>query len=752
MARKKKTTSQKKASAAKPKRSPTRLQIRRAILSLLRNNAHRAYRPKELAKLLALRDYEAYQRFWEVLSELEHQHLIARVKGGRYTYERRPYRVEGILRVHPQGYGFVEIQGQEEEDIYISEAHMGTALDGDRVLVGLAAPARGDRRREGEVLKVLERRRTRTVGTFHPRGAFALVVPDDPRLTRDIYVPREAFNGAHAGDKVVVSIDRFDDPKGSPEGRVLEVLGPASDPRVQVLALALSKDVRTGFPEAVLQEAARIPETIPEREYRRRLDLRDREVFTIDPSDAKDFDDALHLRRLPNGHIEVGVHIADVSYYVRPGSALDEEAYQRGTSVYLVDRVIPMLPEKLSNQVCSLRPGEDKLTYSVLIELTPAARVVRYQIRETIIHSRQRFTYEEAQSIIDGADHPLAEPVRLAHELAQRLRAARMQAGAIDFDLPEVKVELDEAGNPVRIYRKARLAAHQLIEEFMLLANRLVAETIGKRPAAPPFVYRIHDRPDAEKIRQLAHYVRVFGYRLEIEDGSVSSKALNELLQHVKGTPEEPVIEEAALRAMAKARYSTQNIGHYGLAFDFYTHFTSPIRRYPDLMVHRLLKAYLKKGTSASAVDADALEMRCQHCSERERAAEEAERDSIRLKQVQYMQQHVGDCFRGVVSSVTNFGVFVELEDVWVEGLVHVRDMGDDYYEYDERRYTLRGLYTGKRYRPGDVVEVMVVRADPATRQIDLRFVEPISDHESQAATPRRRRRRKRAQAPGAGR
>ncbi len=749
MARKKKASGQQQPTVSKTRRSPTRLQIRRSILSLLRNNAHKAFRPKELAKLLDLRDYKAYQRFWEVLSELEHQHLVARVKGGRYTYERRPYRVEGILRVHPQGYGFVEVEGQEEEDIYISEAHMGTALDGDRVLVGLAAPARGKRRREGEVLKVLERRRTRTVGTFYPRGAFALVVPDNPRLTRDIYVPHKAFNGARAGDKVIVSIDRFEDPKASPEGRVLEVLGPASDPRVQVLALALSKDVRTGFPEAALKEAERIPDTIPEREYRRRLDLRDREVFTIDPADAKDFDDALHLRQLPNGHIEVGVHIADVSYYVRPGSAIDEEAYQRGTSVYLVDRVIPMLPEKLSNQVCSLRPGEDKLTYSVLMELTPAAQVVHYQIRETIIHSRQRFTYEEAQAIIDGADHPLAEPVRQAHQLAQQLRRTRMKAGAIDFDLPEVKVELDEAGNPVRLYRKERLAAHQLIEEFMLLANRLVAETIGRRPEAPPFVYRIHDRPDAEKIRQLAQYVRVFGYRLEIEEGSVASGALNALLQQVKGTPEAPVIEEAALRAMAKARYSTQNIGHYGLAFDFYTHFTSPIRRYPDLMVHRLLKQYLKQTKQASTVDVDELEARCQHCSERERAAEEAERDSVRFKQVQYMQQHVGERFRGVVSSVTNFGVFVELEGVWVEGLVHVRDMGDDYYEYDERRYTLRGLYSGKSYRPGDVVEVIVVRADPTTRQIDLRFVEPSTEA---AATPRRRRRRKRAQAPGAAR
>lgn len=740
----KKHTAQQKEKASQTKRLPTRPQIRRAILSLLRNHAHQAYRPKELAKLLDLRDYEAYQRFWEVLSELEHQHLVARVKGGRYTYERRPYRVEGILRVHPQGYGFVEIEGQEDEDIYISEAHMNTALDGDRVLVGLAAPARGNRRREGEVLKVLERRRTQAVGTFHPRGPFAFVTPDDPHLTRDIYVPREAFNGARAGDKVVVSIERFEDPKASPEGRVLEVLGPSSDLRVQVLALALSKDVRIGFSEAACREAERIPNTIPDQAYRHRLNLRDRDVFTIDPSDAKDFDDALHLQPLPNGHIEVGVHIADVSYYVQPNTALDEEAYQRGTSVYLVDRVIPMLPEKLSNQVCSLRPGEDKLTFSVLMELTPSAQVVRYQIQETVIRSRQRFTYEEAQALIDGTDHPLAPAIRLAHELAQKLRKARMEAGAIDFDLPEVKVELDEAGNPVRIYRKERLAAHQLIEEFMLLANRLVAETIGKRSEAPPFVYRIHDRPNTEKILQLAQYVRIFGYHLDVsEEGAVSSKALNDLLKHVQGTPEEPVIEEAALRAMAKARYSTQNIGHYGLGFDFYTHFTSPIRRYPDLMVHRLLKQYLNQGDRVSTVDVDALEARCQHCSERERAAEEAERDSVRLKQVQYMQQHVGEQFRGVISSVTNFGVFVELDEVLVEGLVHVRDMGDDYYEYDERRYTLRGLYTGKRYRPGDVVEVIVTGANPATRQIDLRFAD------NNASRPRHR---KRVRAPGAGR
>lgn len=704
------------------KKNPSRQTIRRDVLRLLKNHGRRAFRPKEIAKRLNYTDNRVYALFRDVLTEMDEQQLIGRIKGGRYTYRPRPTRIEGVLHVNPQGFGFVEVEG-EAEDYFVRGHNMGTALDGDRVLVGLAAPARGDQRREAEVLQVLERRRTQAVGTFRKKGHFAFVLPDDQRLKHDVYVPHEAFNGATDGVKVVVSIDAFDDPHASPEGRVLQVLGDGDDPRVRVLSLALSLDVRAGFSAEVIEEAEAIPEAIPHAEIDRRLDLRDKRVFTIDPEDANDFDDALHIEHLPNGNYEVGVHIADVSYYVRPDTALDREGYDRGTSVYLVDRVIPMLPEKLSNTVCSLRPHEDKLTFSCLMEVTPRGSVQRYEIRETVIHSKQRFTYEEAQHLIEGGypDHPLAADVLAATRVARSLTQKRMRQGSVDFDLPEIRVLLDDDGQPVDIIRKERLAANRLIEEWMLLANRTVAAHISKQRAPRPFVYRVHGPPDIGKIQQLADYVRAFGYQLQLEDGNVSSKNLNALLTHVKGSPEAFVIENAALRAMTKAAYAIDDIGHYGLGFRTYTHFTSPIRRYPDLMAHRLLKRYAAGG---SAADEETLKAQCLHCSQREKVAEGAERESVKLKQVEYISRHVGGEFEGVISGVTKFGVFVEMNKVLVEGMVHVRDMDDDYYVYDEERYSLVGEYTGKRYRPGDRVAVRVAAANPATRQVDLLFVD----------------------------
>lgn len=698
----------------------SRKQIKRDILRLLKNNGQKAYRAKEIAKELGYKDNKTYRRFQDVLSEMDEQNMIGKAARNQYTFKPRPTKLEGILRVNPQGFGFVEVPGFKE-DLYVRETNMKTALDGDKVLVGLAAPSRGDRRREGEVLKVLERRRTQVVGTFQVKGHFAFVVPDDRRVTQDVYVPSEAFNGAQDGNKVLVSIDRFDDRQASPEGRILSVIGDASDPNVRVLSLAMSMDVRSGFPDDVIQEAEQIPEALPAEEIDRRVDLREKPIFTIDPEDAKDFDDAIHILELPNGNLEVGVHIADVSHYVRPNTALDREAYLRATSVYLVDRVIPMLPEKLSNKVCSLRPNEDKLTFSVVMEVSPNGSVKQYEIGESLIHSHHRFTYEEAQQFVQGGypDHPFAQHVVAANRLARTLTKKRMNAGSVDFDLPEIRVRLDEKGNPVEIHRKERLEANRLVEEFMLLANRIVAAHIGKQRNPKPFVYRIHDRPDAERINQLAEYVRAFGYRLELSEGNVSSTKLNALLDHVKGTPEAPVIEQAALRAMAKARYAPENIGHYGLAFTHYTHFTSPIRRYPDLMVHRLLKHYARKGAPA---DLEKLEAECDHCSERERAAVEAERESVKLKQVEYIRQHLGERFPGVVSGVTKFGVFIELTDLLVEGMVHVRDMDDDYYEYDERTYSLVGRDTGNTYRLGDPVEVVVAGANLDTREIDFLF------------------------------
>ncbi|MCH8960281.1 MAG: ribonuclease R [Bacteroidetes bacterium] len=703
-------------------KTPTRQTIRRDVLRLLKNHGRRAFRPKEIAKRLNYADNRVYRLFRDVLAEMDEQHLIGRIKGGRYIYKPRPTRIEGVLHVNPQGFGFVEVEGQAE-DFFVRGYNMGTALDGDRVLVGLAAPARGDQRREAEVLNVVERGRSQAVGTFRKQGHFAFVKPDDQRLKHDIYVPRDAFHGATDGAKVVVSIDRFDDPHAAPEGRILDVLGDGDDPRVRVLSLALSLDVRAGFSEEVAEEAEAIPEAIPQSEIDRRLDLREKRVFTIDPEDAKDFDDALHIEVLPNGNYEVGVHIADVSYYVRPDTALDQEGYDRGTSVYLVDRVIPMLPEKLSNTVCSLRPHEDKLTFSCLMEVTPRGSVKRYEIRETVIHSKQRFSYEEAQQIIEGRhpDHPLADDVIAATRIARSLTKKRLRQGSVDFDLPEIRVVLDDDGQPIDIVKKERLDANRLIEEWMLLANRTVSAHISKQRAPRPFVYRVHDQPDAGKILQLAEYVRAFGYQLQLTGGNIASKDLNNLLAHVKGSPEAFVIEDAALRAMAKAVYATDDIGHYGLGFRTYTHFTSPIRRYPDLLVHRLLKRYAAGGSDA---DEETLKAQCLYCSQREKVAEKAERESIKLKQVEYISRHVGDEFEGVISGVTKFGVFVEMNEVLVEGMVHVRDLDDDYYVYDERTFSLVGDYTGKTYRPGDRVTVLIAAADAVTRQVDLIFVD----------------------------
>ncbi|HLT47547.1 MAG TPA: ribonuclease R [Rubricoccaceae bacterium] len=712
--------------------------LKRQILSLLRNHGDRAFRHKEIAKALGVKDNQRYKLFRDVLEELSEAGLVAKVKGGRYQHRKaRPRNVvEGTITVNPGGFGFVTVEGLDE-DVFVPQHRLKTALDGDRVRVELAAPVRGGRdedRREGEVIEVIERGRAQTVGTFDRMGHFAFVKPDDPRLTRDVYVPREAFNGAREGDKVVVSIDVFDDPKASPEGRVLEVLGPASDPRVAVLAVAIAHGAPSDFPEDVERGAAEIPAEIPEAEVARRLDLREKRTFTIDPVDAKDFDDAIHITRLPGGDFELGVHIADVSHYVREGTPLDEEAYARGTSTYLVDRVIPMLPEKLSNGVCSLRPNEDKLTFSCLMTVTPRGAVKDYRIAETVIRSRQRLTYEEAQAIIDGGtrDHPLKDDVLLAAKLARTLTKKRMQAGSIDFDIPEVRVVLDDEGRPVEVVRKQRQEANRLIEEFMLLANRTVAEEVGRR-LKRPFVYRVHDVPNAEKIKNLAEYVRAFGYQLTITEGSVDRRELNALLHHVKGTAEEPVIETAAVQAMAKAVYSPNNIGHFGLGFTHYSHFTSPIRRYPDLIAHRLLKHYAAGGADA---DAEALAVQCKHLSERERAAADAERESVKLKQVEYVAQHLGDEFDGVVVGVTNFGVFVEMTALLTEGLVHVRDMDDDYWEYDARTYALVGAHTRRVIRLGDTVRVRVAAANVETRKVDLLFV----DAERPGTGGRRRR------------
>lgn len=702
--------------------------FRQQILALLASHPERAFRPHEIAKRFGITNHGRYQALLGAVEDLKDEGAVARLRGGRLQHAAPPTaEAEGVLTAHPHGFAFVVLTAPPElagQEVFVRAGRTGTALDGDTVRVVLAAAERdapADDKRHAEVTSVVARGRAEAIGTFTVLGRMGWVAPDDRRLSRDVLVAPDDWNGATPGDKVVVSIDRFDDPRAAPEGRVLSILGRADAPGVDVLAIALSHGAKASFPPEVERDAERVPTEIPADEIARRLDLRDAPVFTIDPEDAKDFDDAIHTRDLGDGRTEVGVHIADVSHYVPVGSALDAEAYARATSTYLVDRTIPMLPEALSNGVCSLRPHEDKLTYSVILVLGAEGAVEHYRIAETVIHSHHRFSYEGAQAVLDGADHPFADEVRRAGRLAETLTARRLAEGAIDFDVPEIKVRLGADGQPVDIVTKERRPANRLIEEFMLLANRAVAEEASKRQRA--LVYRIHEPPDAERIAALAEYVRPFGYTLPHTEGRVAREALNGLLHQVKGSPEAPVIEQAAIRSMARAVYSPHNVGHYGLGFAHYAHFTSPIRRYPDLIVHRLLKSYLGQATTYPTLPGtEALELQAKHCSAREQEATEAERESVRLKQVEYAAQHIGEAFDGVVTGVTRFGVFVQMTALLAEGLAHVREMGDDFWEYDPKRYALVGRHSGRRIRAGDACRVRIVSADAGQRQVDLVF------------------------------
>jgi len=573
---------------------------------------------------------------------------------------------------------------------------------------------------EGEVIEIIKSANVNIVGVIDISKTFAFIIANTRQMPYDVFIPLGKINGAQNGDKVVAKITEWPAQYRNPFGEVIEVLGKPGENETEMHAILAEFDLPYKFDESVEHEAEKIPIEITDADYKERRDFRDVTTFTIDPADAKDFDDALSLQKLKNGNWEIGVHIADVTHYVKKDSILDQEAYNRGTSVYLVDRVVPMLPEKLSNNVCSLRPNEEKLCYSIVFEMDENGDIWDQWIGRTVIKSDKRFSYEEAQALIEGGEGDLKEEILILNNLAQKIRKRRFKDGAISFERVEVKFNIDETGKPLGVFFKVNKESNQLIEEFMLLANKHVAAFIGdvkKGEHAKTFVYRIHDKPNPDKLQIFSKFIQRFGYSINTTGHKNITTSINNLLDEVQGKKEQNVIETLAVRAMAKAVYSTKNIGHYGLSFDFYSHFTSPIRRYPDMMVHKLLTDYMNGGKSK---DKEKYEQMCVYASEMERKAAEAERASIKYKQVEYMKDHVGEDFDGIISGVTEWGFYVELNESKCEGLVHIRELDDDYYFFDEDNYSIIGRKNKKTFQLGDPVKIKIVRADLEKKQLDF--------------------------------
>lgn len=709
--------------------------LKKEILQFLAKHPNEQFKSRVIAHRLTVKSLDDYRMLTQALNELAQANSIERGKGKRYGHGTPPasQRLTGILSSIRMGTGLVQILPPTNGKVSIPSRFIGTALEGDTVSVVLFAHPQSQEKKpaaqetpEGEIVEIITRSNKPVVGVFEKGKSFFFVVPDSSKIGRDIYIPKGKTGGARPGDKVVARIDFWESRHLNPEGEVLEVLGTSGNVRAEMTAVAREFQLPLTFPKQVIEEAEDIHESIPPEEIKKRLDLRSLLCFTIDPEDAKDFDDAVSLEPLPDGNFRLGVHIADVSHYVQEGSALDVEALKRGTSVYLSDAVIPMLPEKLSNDLCSLRPKIDRLTYTAFMVLTPRGVVKDYEIRKSVIHSKRRFSYEEVQKIIESGKGDFSETILAMHAMSQTLLKKRLKEGSVDFESVETKFRFDTEGNPTSIIKKERLGAHRLVEDFMLLANQVVARHLGivkKEDTIRPFIYRIHDSPPPEKLKDLAAFVEHLGYSLNVS-GGVTSHALQKLIDQVRGKEEENVINEVAIRSMAKAVYSEKNIGHFGLGFKHYTHFTSPIRRYPDLYIHRLLFEYEHKMPQRRREQlASRIPEICKQSSDRERVAMDAERASIKVMQVEFMKRHLGDEFDAIISGVTNFGLFVEIADLLVEGLIRLRDMEDDYYVFDEKKYQMVGRRTKKRYRLGDKVRIKVMRVDPEERQIDFAFV-----------------------------
>ena len=696
------------------------------IIEILFAKQGKAMNYKQIASALNLSNRIDREILIKDLQSLLADKKIKESGRGKFSVNAEHNYSVGTIDITQSGFAYVTVEGIEY-DVFVSKNKKKNALQGDLVRIYIFPKKGKSQKTEAEVVEIVHRNKTRYTGIFQKSAneKYGFVVMDNRTLHVDFYIPKDKFNGAEDGEKVVVELKDWPPDTDNPFGEIVQVLGKPEETSVEMHAILTEYGLPYQFPEDVENEAKELDVEIYEEEIKNRRDFRKIPTFTIDPKDAKDFDDALSIQKLENGNWEIGVHIADVTHYVRPGTLLEKEAYNRATSVYLVDRVVPMLPENLSNVACSLRPNEDKYTFSAVFEMDENAKVLNQWYGRTVIHSDRRFTYEEAQEIIEGAEGDFKNEILTLDKLAKTLRKKRMQAGAIAFDKVEVRFELDENNNPVGTYLKISKDANHLIEEFMLLCNRKVSEFVSTNKDGKPnnntFVYRVHDDPDPDKLQDLKLFIKQFGYTLDLRNRMTITKSMNELLQEVKGKPEENLIETLAVRTMSKAKYSTENdVGHYGLAFQYYSHFTSPIRRYPDMMAHRLLQHYLDGGKSPAAAP---YEEKCIHSSAREKLATEAERDSIKFMQVKYMEKFVGEEFYGFITGVQEYGIFVEIPETRCEGMVRLRNMEEDSFYFDEKNYAIVGRKTGITYQLGDKVMVKVARADLRNKQLDFELL-----------------------------
>ncbi|RZI52335.1 ribonuclease R [Aeribacillus pallidus] len=705
------------------------MQLAERLLSFMKEEAYKPLTVEELEEAFQLEDADEFKKLIITLNKMEEKGLIVRTRANRYGVPEKMNLIRGTLVGHARGFAFVEPDEPGFDDVFIPPGELNHAMHGDKVLVRLS-PKTSGARQEGTVIRILERGIKEIVGTYTESKNFGFVIPDDKKIVNDIFIPKNASNGAVEGHKVIVRLTSYPEGRMSAEGEVVQILGHKNDPGVDILSIIHKHQLPLSFPDDVLKQANETPDEIKSEEIKNRRDLRNELIITIDGEDAKDLDDAVTVTKLNNGCYKLGVHIADVSYYVKEGTPIDREAFARGTSVYLVDRVIPMIPHRLSNGICSLNPKVDRLTLSCEMIVDEYGNVVQHDIFQSIIRSAERMTYSNVNKILIEKDEQLREKYQEIvpmledmAELAAILRKKRMLRGAIDFDFKEAKVLVDEKGKPYDVIIRERSVAERLIEEFMLLANETVAEHFHWLNV--PFIYRIHEKPNEEKLRRFLEFITNFGYVVKGTGNNIHPRALQQILDEVRGKPEEMVISTVMLRSMKQAKYHPESVGHFGLSTEFYTHFTSPIRRYPDLIVHRLIRKYLLEGKIDEKTQvkwASILPEIAEHSSNMERRAVDAERETDDLKKAEFMLDKIGEEFDGIISSVTNFGMFVELPNT-VEGLVHVSYMTDDYYHYDERHYAMIGERTGNVYRIGDEITVRVVNVDKEERSIDFEIV-----------------------------